>query len=288
VGSHLGTRQGLSTTPQPISVPIRVATQRSHGAIDGRPTPLFVNADKLARGGQTLVIGFETSALPVRVDAPTDPANLAPNEADLFMSTVDAQGRLALRGPASTMHWTTGQQLWLTRRDGGLLLSRLPPSHLVAAMAVALDSRLRVLLPYFIRVQNNWEPRGTLMVLAAPVQGVLAAVPVARVAAVGEVGWRGPMDAHGRLPLRGPAPAIGRLPDQDLTLVVGVGVLHFSAPAQPAQPRTGVTVVLDSRWRILLPYGIGVHRGPEFGICLTVIAAPMEGLAAALPRYCRW
>ncbi|HVA09867.1 MAG TPA: hypothetical protein VNG12_24340 [Acidimicrobiales bacterium] len=126
---------------------------------------------------------FETAALPVRVNAPTDPATLAPNEADLFISTVDPQGRLALRGPASTMGWTTGQELWLSRRHGGLLLSRLPDSHWVDTMTVVLDSRFRVLLPYFMRVQNNWGPGVRLMVLAAPVHGVLAALPMARVAA---------------------------------------------------------------------------------------------------------
>ena len=123
------------------------------------------------------------SALPARVSAPTDPATRAPNEADLFMSTVDAQGRLALRGPASTMGWTTGQELWLTRRLEGLLFSRLPDSKRVDAMAIVLDRRFRVLLPYFIRVQDHWEPGVRIMVLAAPVQGVLAALPMARVAA---------------------------------------------------------------------------------------------------------
>jgi hypothetical protein len=46
-----------------------------------------------------------------------------------------------------------------------------------------LDSRFRVLLPYFIRVQHNWEPGVRLMVLAAPVEGMLAALSVARIAA---------------------------------------------------------------------------------------------------------
>jgi hypothetical protein len=81
------------------------------------------------------------------------------------------------------MGWATGQELWLTRRHGGLLLSRLPDSHCVAAIGVVLDSRFRVLLPYFMRVQNNWEPGVRLMVLAAPVHGVLAVLPMARVAA---------------------------------------------------------------------------------------------------------
>jgi hypothetical protein len=96
------------------------------------------------------------------------------------------------------------------------------------------------------------------------------------------------MDAHGRLPLRGPALAMGWSPGQDLALVVGDGVLRLSSPIQPAQPRSGVTVVLNSRWRLLLPYGIRVHSGLEFRIRLRVFAAPIEGLAAALTRYCRW
>jgi len=183
VGKSLGNSPGSLHHTAADLLPARVVTQRSHGAIDGCPTPLFVNADELARGGWTVATRFETAALPVRVNAPTDPATLAPNEADLFISTVDPQGRLALRGPASTMGWTTGQELWLARRHGGLLFSRLADSHPVAAMAVILDSRFRVLLPYFMRVQNNWEPGVRLMVLAAPVHGVLAALPVARVAA---------------------------------------------------------------------------------------------------------
>jgi len=91
------------------------------------------------------------------------------------------------------------------------------------------------------------------------------------------------MDAHGRLPLRGPALRMGWSPGQDLALVVRDGVLRLFSPIQPAQPGSGVTVTLDSRWRLLLPYGIRIHSGLEFGIRLIVLAAPMEGLAAALP-----
>ena len=108
---------------------------------------------------------------------------LAAKEGDIFMSTVDAKGRLALRGPASMLGWTTGQNLCLTRRDGGLLLSRSPEPTRIRACVVVLDSRCRVLLPYFIRIQNDWKTGVRLMVLAAPVEGVLAALPVSRVAA---------------------------------------------------------------------------------------------------------
>ena len=122
------------------------------------------------------------AALPVRASSPIRPT-LAAKEGDIFMSTVDAKGRLALLGPASTMGWTTGQNLCLTRRDGGLLLSRSPEPTRMRADVVVLDSRCRVLLPYFIRIQNDWKAGVRLMVLAAPVEGVLATLPVARVAA---------------------------------------------------------------------------------------------------------
>jgi bifunctional DNA-binding transcriptional regulator/antitoxin component of YhaV-PrlF toxin-antitoxin module len=61
------------------------------------------------------------------------------------------------------------------------------------------------------------------------------------------------------------------------------GILRLSSPIYPAQTRSGVTVVLDSRWRVLLPYGIRVHTGMELGIRLMVLAIPIEGIAAAVP-----
>jgi hypothetical protein len=79
----------------------------------------------------------------------------------------------------------------------------------------------------------------------------------------------------------------GTSPGQESTLAVGYVALCLSAPPQPAQPRSGVTVIVDSQWRRQLPYGIRVHGGPELGSRLTVLAGPMEGLAALL-RYCRW
>jgi bifunctional DNA-binding transcriptional regulator/antitoxin component of YhaV-PrlF toxin-antitoxin module len=155
-------------------------------------------------------------------------------------------------------------------------------------MAVVLDRRFRVLLPYFIRVQNNWEPGVRFMVLAAPIEGGLAALPTAHVAAVGEVGRRKPINVHGRLPLIGPGLTMDLSAGHDLTLVVGDGALRLSSPLQPAQPSPGVRVVLGRRWRLLLPYGIRVPRGPQVGIRLTVLAAPVEGFATAPTRYCRW
>jgi hypothetical protein len=81
------------------------------------------------------------------------------------------------------MGWTMGQELWLSLRDGGLLLSQLPHSHCSCAMAAVLDGRCGVVLPYFVRVRNNWLSGIRLMVLAIPGEGMMAALPVARVAA---------------------------------------------------------------------------------------------------------
>jgi len=91
------------------------------------------------------------------------------------------------------------------------------------------------------------------------------------------------MDGHGRPALRGPALAMGWAPGQDLALTVRDGILRLSSPIHSTQTRCGVTVVLDSRWRVLLPYGIRVHSGWELGIRLIVLAIPIEGIAAALP-----
>ena len=91
------------------------------------------------------------------------------------------------------------------------------------------------------------------------------------------------MDGQGCPALRGPALAMGWAPGQDLALTVRDGILRLSSPIHSTQTRCGVTVVLDSRWRVLLPYGIRVHSGWELGIRLMVLAIPIEGVAAAVP-----
>jgi len=75
---------------------------------------------------------------------------------------------------------------------------------------------------------------------------------------------------------------MGWAPGQELALTVRDGVVRLAAAAHPAQTRPRVAVVLDSRWRVLLPYGIRVLRGWEPGIRLMVLAAPVEGVVAAL------
>ena len=91
------------------------------------------------------------------------------------------------------------------------------------------------------------------------------------------------MDDQGRLALRGPALAMNWSPGQDLALGIHDGMLHLSSPLHPAHTGSGVTVVLDSRWRVLLPYGIRIHTSMEVGIRLMILAIPAEGIAAAVP-----
>jgi hypothetical protein len=123
------------------------------------------------------------SVLPVRARGGQIYSTVEANEADLHMSTVDTKGRLALRRPASSMGWASGQDLALTLRDGVVLLSHSQHAAHARAGVVALDSRWRVLLPYGIRVQIGWEPAVRLMILADPIDGFVAALPVSRVAA---------------------------------------------------------------------------------------------------------
>jgi hypothetical protein len=106
--------------------------------------------------------------------------NTAP--ADLHVSTVDDQGRLALRGPALTMGWMPGQDLALNIRDGGIRLSnRSHQTPTGSSVGVTLDRRFRVLIPYGIRVHGGWKSGVRVMVLAVPVEGVVAALSVPKV-----------------------------------------------------------------------------------------------------------
>ncbi len=104
--------------------------------------------------------------------------------ADLHVLTVDGQGRLALRGPALAMGWNAEQILALTVRDGVIRLA--PPIHPEgrgSGLAVVLDSRWRVLLPYGIRATNDLANGARVIIVAAPIDGIVAALPVSRVVA---------------------------------------------------------------------------------------------------------
>jgi hypothetical protein len=102
--------------------------------------------------------------------------------ADLHVSTVDNQGRLALGGPALTMGWMPGEDLALSIRDGGIRLSaQTQRNSTSSALGVTLDSRCRLLLPFGIRVHGGWMAGIRVMVLAVPIEGIVAALSVPRV-----------------------------------------------------------------------------------------------------------
>ena len=102
--------------------------------------------------------------------------------ADICVATVDGQGRVALRGPASMMGWKPGQDVALTVRGGVVhLVPPLHPGSGGSGLAVVLDGRWRVLIPYGIRVASGWAPGIRLMVVAAPNEGVVAILAVSRV-----------------------------------------------------------------------------------------------------------
>jgi hypothetical protein len=129
----------------------------------------------------TARMGRAISPTARRVDR-VHPATTNTRPADLHVSTVDDQGRLALREPALTMGWVPGQDLALNIRDGGIRLSaRAHQAPTDFTVGVTLDSRFRVLLPYGIRVHGGWRSGIRVMVLAVPVEGVVAALSVPKV-----------------------------------------------------------------------------------------------------------
>lgn len=127
-----------------------------------------------------MTVGPSGSTLPIE-RGPLPTLDAAPMH--LHVSTVDSQGRVALRGTAQAMGWSTGHALALTALDGVLRI-HLPtaPFRSRAGSIVTLDNRWRVLLPYGLRVYSGWDPGIRLMVVAAPSEGVAAALTVARIA----------------------------------------------------------------------------------------------------------
>jgi len=80
------------------------------------------------------------------------------------------------------MGWAPNSALTLTIRDGVVLLSiRTGRDVGLSGLGAALDNRWRVRLPYGIRVSSALSSGTRLMVVTAPVEGVVAALPVSRV-----------------------------------------------------------------------------------------------------------
>jgi hypothetical protein len=104
-------------------------------------------------------------------------------DGDVDVATVDGEGRVAMRRLAMAMGWTSGQPLALTVSDG--IVRVTAPAHPAAsyAIAVIMDTRWRVLLPYGLRQHCGWAPGTRLIIVAAPKAGIVAALPLAQVVA---------------------------------------------------------------------------------------------------------
>lgn len=118
---------------------------------------------------------------PLRRHASGEPGNSivvgqpAPS-VDLQLVTVDAKGRVPLRRAAATMGWVPGAEVALTLSDGVLRLSR----HIGRGVGIdlTLDGRLRVQVPYGVRVTTAFRSGTRLVVLAAPDDGMVVAAPL--------------------------------------------------------------------------------------------------------------
>lgn len=98
---------------------------------------------------------------------------------DLQLVTIDAAGRIPLRRATTTTGWEAATRLWLTVHDGVLWLSS--ESGRAAGVDLILDRRLRLQLPYGLRLTSPFRTGTRLVVLAVGDGGTVAAAPLARV-----------------------------------------------------------------------------------------------------------
>jgi hypothetical protein len=97
---------------------------------------------------------------------------------DLQLVTIDSAGRIPLRRSTLTTGWEAATRLWLTVHDGVLWLSS--ESGRAAGVNLTLDRRLRIQLPYGVRVTSPFRTGTRLVVLAVGEGGTVAAAPLAR------------------------------------------------------------------------------------------------------------
>lgn len=111
------------------------------------------------------------------------PQLAATNAVELHLTTMDDQGRIALRGPASTMSWKPGDSIQFFIRSTVVWFHDQRTSGGSPGLDVSLDGRCRIQIPYGVRATIGLEPGVRLMVLVAPQEHVVAALPVSRVIA---------------------------------------------------------------------------------------------------------
>lgn len=97
---------------------------------------------------------------------------------DLQLVTIDSAGRIPLRRSTATTGWEAATRLWLTVHDGVLWLSS--EDARAAGVDLVLDRRLRLQLPYGVRVTTPYRTGTRLVVLAVGDGATVAAAPLAR------------------------------------------------------------------------------------------------------------
>lgn len=99
---------------------------------------------------------------------------------ELQVATMEGQGRVRLAKIASRMGWSARSALVLVVQDGviRLLDADTLPQHQHRGIGIALDSRLRLQLPFGVRTSLGLDPGTRLILLGAPGSGTLAGIPV--------------------------------------------------------------------------------------------------------------
>lgn len=107
-------------------------------------------------------------------------ARIEDSTVELQVATMEIQGRVRLAKIASRMGWTARSALVLGVQDGiiRLLDAAALPQHHHRGIGVALDTRLRLQLPFGIRTALGLDPGTRLILLGAPAEGTLAGIPV--------------------------------------------------------------------------------------------------------------
>lgn len=141
----------------------------SHGRTVVRSIALVARTPTARRTGLART-ALTTSALPV-----------SERPADLHVGTVDPQGRLRFRRPAQVMGWPPHHRVALEVQG---TVVRLADSHDASrGIAVSLDSRCRLLVPYGLRPITGFRPGARVLVVAVPDEGRVAVLPVREVVA---------------------------------------------------------------------------------------------------------
>lgn len=99
---------------------------------------------------------------------------------DLHLGTIDGQGRVRLAQAAGPQGWQAGSALVLLVHDGVLRLvdpTRLRGGQHVG-IAISLDARLRLQLPFGVRTALGLRPGTRLVLLGVPSSGTVVGFPV--------------------------------------------------------------------------------------------------------------